>query len=254
MLNKRILVLVFLLVFLFLVGCNPAPLNQTPILTSDPITTATVGVEYTYNVNATDPDGDTLTYSLATKPSGMTINSANGLIKWTPTAKGNYAVIVKVSDGDLYIIQSFTIVVDEPPAVNQTPIASFTASPTSGVVPLEVFFDASGSYDPDGNILSYAWDFKDGSTGNGQIISHTFAFTGNYDVKLTVTDNKGATDSTTKKIEVQEYKYAASKKSEVFHYINCFYVENIEPGNLILFKTREEAIASGRRPCKICKP
>ncbi len=58
----------------------------------------------------------------------------------------------------------------------------------------------------------------------------------------------------TKKIEVQEYKYAASKKSEVFHYINCFYVANIKPENLILFKTREEAIASGRRPCKKCKP
>ncbi|MBA7538699.1 hypothetical protein ES705_30976 [subsurface metagenome] len=58
----------------------------------------------------------------------------------------------------------------------------------------------------------------------------------------------------TKKIEVQEYKYAASKKSEVFHYINCFYVAKIKPGNLILFKTREEAIASGRRSCKKCKP
>jgi len=58
----------------------------------------------------------------------------------------------------------------------------------------------------------------------------------------------------TKKIEVQEYKYAASKKSEVFHYINCFYVARIKPENLILFKTREEAIASGRRPCKKCCP
>lgn len=58
----------------------------------------------------------------------------------------------------------------------------------------------------------------------------------------------------TKTTETQEYKYAASKKSEVFHYINCFYVARIKPENLILFKTREEAIASGRRPCKKCKP
>jgi competence protein ComEC len=54
--------------------------------------------------------------------------------------------------------------------------------------------------------------------------------------------------------ETQEYKYAASKKSEVFHYITCSYVSKIKPENLILFKTREEAIASGRRPCKKCKP
>jgi len=56
------------------------------------------------------------------------------------------------------------------------------------------------------------------------------------------------------KTETQEYKYAASKKSEVFHYVTCSYVSKIKPENLILFKTREGAIASGRRPCKKCKP
>jgi len=53
----------------------------------------------------------------------------------------------------------------------------------------------------------------------------------------------------TKTTETQEYKYAASKKSEVFHYITCSYVSKIKPENLILFKTREDVIASGRRPC-----
>jgi hypothetical protein len=58
----------------------------------------------------------------------------------------------------------------------------------------------------------------------------------------------------TKTTETQEYKYAASKDKEVFHYITCSYVSKIKPENLILFKTREEAIASGRRPCKKCSP
>jgi len=58
----------------------------------------------------------------------------------------------------------------------------------------------------------------------------------------------------TKTTETQEYKYAASKNSDVFHYLSCSYVATITPGNLILFKTREEAIASGRRPCKKCNP
>ena len=204
MLNKRILVLIFLLVFLPLVGCLPSPVpsNQAPIIISIPITAVTVGETYVYNVEATDPDGDILTYSLITKPMGMTINPATGSIKWTPKTEGNYAVVVKVSDGDFYIIQSFTIVVSESPVVNQTPVASFTASPTSGVLHLEVFFNASGSYDPDGNILSYEWDFKDGNVGSGKIINHTFTSTGNYDVKLTVTGNEGATDSVTKSITV----------------------------------------------------
>jgi len=87
---------------------------------------------------------------------------------------------------------------------NQPPIASFTANPNSGVAHLEVFFNASGSYDPDGSILSYDWDFKDGNTGNGETISHTFVSAGSYNVELTVTDNKGVTDSTTKAIIVTE--------------------------------------------------
>ena len=91
-----------------------------------------------------------------------------------------------------------------PTVPNQSPTASFTAIPTSGTVPLEVSFDASGSYDPDGNIISYAWDFKDGDTGSGETANHTFSSIGNYDVELTVTDNKGTTDSTTKNIMATE--------------------------------------------------
>jgi len=67
---------------------------------------------------------------------------------------------------------------------------------------LEVYFNASNSYDPDGTIISYSWNFKDGSTGNGQTISHTFASVGSYNVELTVIDNKGATGSNIKEIEV----------------------------------------------------
>jgi PKD repeat protein len=50
---------------------------------------------------------------------------------------------------------------------HQSPTASFTANPTSGVAPLAVSFDASNSSDSDGTIISYAWDFKDGNTGTG---------------------------------------------------------------------------------------
>jgi len=89
-----------------------------------------------------------------------------------------------------------------PITLTQSPIASFTANPTSGVAPLEVSFNASSSSDSDGSIISYTWDFKDGDTGSGQTINHTFSSTGSYNVMLTVIDNEGATDSTTKEIEV----------------------------------------------------
>jgi len=91
-----------------------------------------------------------------------------------------------------------------PITLNQSPTASFTANPTSGVAPLEVTFNASNSSDPDGNIISYAWDFKDGNTGSGQTVNHTFSSTGSYNVELIVTDNEGATDSATKTITVTE--------------------------------------------------
>jgi len=91
-----------------------------------------------------------------------------------------------------------TIIVTE--ALNQSPIASFTANLRIGVVPLEIYFDASNSYDPDGDIISYSWNFKDGNTGNGKIVNHTFSSIGSYKIELTVTDDKGATASTTKTI------------------------------------------------------
>jgi len=91
-----------------------------------------------------------------------------------------------------------------PITLNQSPIASFTADPTSGVAPLEVAFNGSNSSDSDGTIVSYVWDFKDGNTGTGQTINHTFSSTGSYNVELTVIDDKGATDSAAKAITVTE--------------------------------------------------
>ena len=89
--------------------------NHPPDITSSPVTSATKDEPYSYDVNATDPDdGDTLTYSLTVNPTGMNINSSTGAITWTPTTIGDYDVTVKVSDGELFETQSFTIVVSDP--------------------------------------------------------------------------------------------------------------------------------------------
>lgn len=86
--------------------------NTAPVITSTAIATATVGIAYTYDVNATDADGDTLSYLLTTNPTGMTINSTTGLISWTPTASGTYNVTVSVSDGKGGVVnQSLAITV-----------------------------------------------------------------------------------------------------------------------------------------------
>jgi len=130
-------------------------------------------------------DYNTLANSLAKKVVKMLIEE-NMLVLTVTDNKGAKASATE------------TITVTE--SLNQSPIASFTANLRIGVVPLGISFDASNSYDPDGNIISYAWDFKDGNTGSGETLNHTFSSIGSYKVELTVTDNKGATASATKTI------------------------------------------------------
>ena len=111
--NKKLLLTLstFLIAFLF-TGCFLS--NSSPIIESDPITTAKEGAAYTYDVEATDPNGDTLTYSLTTDLDGMTINSTTGVISWIPTEDqiGENEVVVEVSDGSKSDTQPFTITVD----------------------------------------------------------------------------------------------------------------------------------------------
>ena len=88
-----------------------------PEITSDPVTAATAGKHYSYDVGATDIDeGDVLTFLLDVAPDGMTINATTGLIKWTPgnDQAGEQDVAVRVKDTKgLYDTQSFTITVEE---------------------------------------------------------------------------------------------------------------------------------------------
>ena len=89
-------------------------------------------------------------------------------------------------------------------ALNQPPIANFIYSPEKPVVNQPVTFDASSSYDPDGKITAYEWDFGDGNitSTTEEKIKHSYSEAGIYEVTLTVTDNEGAKNSTTKIITV----------------------------------------------------
>ena len=86
-------------------------LNSAPLIISEPITTATEDQLYLYQVEASDPNGDTLTYSFTIKPEGMNINGESGLISWTPTNNqaGIHQIIVEISDGKQSVTQSFEI-------------------------------------------------------------------------------------------------------------------------------------------------
>jgi PKD repeat protein len=78
------------------------------------------------------------------------------------------------------------------PGCGAAPVATFTYSAYSTAVS----FDASGSYDPDGSVTTYAWDFGDGTTGSGVAPGHVYPYEGTFYVTLTVTDNSGKTGQT----------------------------------------------------------
>lgn len=85
---------------------------------------------------------------------------------------------------------------------NNVPRASFTVDPSNGSLTTVLTFDGSGSTDPDGNIVSYGWDFGDGRTGQGRRVTHKYTTVGEYEAHLTVTDNDQATSRSERTIEI----------------------------------------------------
>jgi PKD repeat protein len=77
----------------------------------------------------------------------------------------------------------------------QAPTASISATPTNGEIPLPVSFDGSASSDPEGATLTYAWNFGDGNSSTGVAPSHTYTTAGTYTATLTVTDDKGLSNT-----------------------------------------------------------
>lgn len=106
----------------------------------------------------------------------------------------------------------------QPP--NKAPLARFTFSPKEPKVNETVTFDGSASYDPDGKIISYFWDFGDGETAQGATTTHAFKKAGEFDVILQVTDDRGANTALAKTVRVVPPNQAP---------VAIFTVEPLEP-------------------------
>jgi len=77
---------------------------------------------------------------------------------------------------------------------NGKPPVAVTASSVGGLVGIATQFDGSASYDPDGTVVSWAWDFGDGHTGSGKSPQHVYTVASSYAASLTVKDNSGNSD------------------------------------------------------------
>jgi hypothetical protein len=157
-------------------------------------------------VSGTWSNGTTGTSACTTDGSGQCVVSKDGILKKVPSVHLTVDNVTQTSltyvetgnhdpDGDS---NGTTIIVYLEPPTNQPPEASFTY----GCTELACDFDASGSYDPDGSIVSYDWNFGDGNTGSGVTASHTYGYADTYTVVLTVTDNESATGTDTQYVPV----------------------------------------------------
>ena len=90
-----------------------------------------------------------------------------------------------------------------PIPTNRPPTAAFAFTPSSPSVGDSVTFNGSASSDSDGSIVSYTWDFGDGGTASGPIVTHAFTASVTYQVTLTVTDDDGSSDTVTHSVTVK---------------------------------------------------
>ncbi len=121
-------------------------------------------------------------------------SSSNETVTFATTTAGDYYILLQgyAAFTGLTLTVSYTAA-----GGNQAPVANFTST-TSG---LTANF-TNTSTDSDGTINSWSWNFGDSTSSTLQNPSHAYASAGTYSVTLTVTDNGGATNSTTKSVTV----------------------------------------------------
>lgn len=135
-------------------------------------------------------------------PDGQVIDFLSGLSAPTDIKIGpndGFLYYLLIGTGEVHKVQYVAA------TMNHDPVAIASASPTSGPAPpLAVNFDASASKDSDiGDVLSYSWDFGDGTPkASGVKVTHTYASSGSFVATLTVSDGKGGMGSTTTNIAV----------------------------------------------------
>jgi PKD repeat protein len=174
--------------------CNIAP---TVDATADP-KTGRAPLPVAFSANGADAEGAALTYSWDFGDGGTSLRQNPDHTYGEP---GTYTAKVTVKDPKGATgTATVEIVVTNPPG-NVAPIVEAAGDPTAGKPPLAVQFSATG-LDPDGDPLTYAWDFGDGGTSLVQNPSHTYTTAGTYTAKVTVKDPSGATASATVQVTV----------------------------------------------------
>jgi RHS repeat-associated protein len=220
-------------------------INQAPNITSKPLFIANVGNPYQYQIQASDPDGQSLTYQLIESPQGMTINTNTGLVQWNTPITGNYKVVVAAFDSlGLGVTQGYNLTAK----VNSLPVIRSTTPPTGAVPGVPYRYDIQAT-DPDGGILTYSLDPASQAKGitldeSGRLSwTPSNSQTGIHAITLTITDAAGgkvtqsfnltvAPDTTAPKVIINRNKNFANKGEAVSFQVSA--TDNVGIANLQL--------------------
>jgi len=179
---------------------SESALAGAPIVVAPASVAGVEGTAMSVPVSASDPDGEaiaSLTADLSGLPLGhaavFTTNPSNtsGTFTWTPgfMDAGTYTVTFTASNSASGSATTRLTVAD----LNRAPIAN-AGGPYFGVSASPVQLDGSGSSDPDGDVLTYTWNFGDGATGTSPAPMHAYSAAGTYNVTLRVMDFGGLYD------------------------------------------------------------
>ena len=175
-------------------GGDPPP-NQPPVAAI--LSASCVDLDCNYDGTTSTDDNGIVSYEWdfgdGTTGNGATTNH-------TYATAGTYNVTLTVTDAAGLTDTANTTVDATELSPNQPPVAAILSA---SCVDLDCSYDGTTSTDDNG-IVSYEWDFGDGTTGNGATTNHTYATAGTYNVTLTVTDAAGLTDTANTTVDATE--------------------------------------------------
>jgi PKD repeat protein len=186
------------------------PMNAAPTVSiTAPAnnTSVAAGTSVVFTATATDPEDGALTGMAVRWNSSLSGSLGTGLsVSSASLLEGVHTITVTATDsGGRSASASVTLTVT-PGASNLPPIARLTG-PATGQATQGLIFDGSTSSDPDGTIAGWRFEFSDGSPAvtSMNTVTHVFAAPGTYTVTLTVTDDRGATGSTTLSVVISPF-------------------------------------------------
>ena len=203
---KRIVIVLLLLAPLALAGCSLDNIlnklvNQIPeaVIDASP-QQGHAPLTVTFDAHYSHDDGAIAEFHWNFGDPHNTLPASSASATHTYQHPGTYLVKLTVIDEEGKLDSEILAIV----ATNPPPVASFTVSnerPSAGAL---VDFDASASYDSNGEVVAYSWDFGDGNTGSGCETNHSYTEDGYFVVSLTVTDDQGETGAARLAVIAQE--------------------------------------------------